>query len=76
MKITVTANLIHQFLPEFSIEAIEAICNYFEEYTPDVAPMLGDIRYEFCEVEPDCFDEEDEEFLIAELSNGNRVYAR
>lgn len=73
MKITITAIMLCDLLGgKFTLEACEALCDWFEDTaTNDFAPAIGDIACSFSEMPADWADEEDEENIIARLSNGN-----
>lgn len=73
MKITITAIMLCDLLGgKFTLEACEALCDWFEEMADDsFAPAIGDIACSYSEIRAVDVDEEDEENIIARLSNGN-----
>ena len=77
MKITITAIMLCDLLGgKFTLEACEALCNWFEETTDNsFAPAIGDIACSYSEMPADYMDEEDEERIIARLNNGNVLVA-
>lgn len=77
MKITITAIMLCDLLGgKFTLEACEALCDWFEDVADNsFAPAIGDIACSFSEMPADWADEEDEENIIARLSNGNVLVA-
>lgn len=75
MKITITANMLCDLLGgKFTLEACEALCNYFEDIADrDFAPAIGDIACSYGELDASWL--EGDEYVIAELDNGNVVIA-
>lgn len=74
MKITITAHMLCELCGgKFTLEACEAICDWFDGL-PD-APAIGDICVSYAETKADNIDEDDEERIIAYLDNGNVVLA-
>ena len=77
MKITITAHMLCELCGgKFTLEACEALCNWFEEMWCDFpAPAIGDICVSYSEIDADAIDEDDEEKVIAHLNNGNVLLA-
>lgn len=77
MKITITAHMLCELCGgKFTLEACEALCDWFEEITDrDFAPAIGDICVSYSETNADAIDEDDEEKIIAHLDNGNVLLA-
>lgn len=79
MKITVTATMLCDLCGgKFTEEAMEAICDFYTDCAPDIAPSVGDICISFCEISAEDYTAdygEDEDNLIARLDNGNVVVA-
>ena len=74
MKITITAMMLCDLCGgKFTLEACEALCNYFEEHAPDAAPHIGDIACSYSEVSADWV--EDDDRVITMLDNGNALIA-
>lgn len=55
----------------FTLDACEAICNYFDECGCYEIMMVGDICISFAEIPAEWTDEYDEDTLVATLDNGN-----
>lgn len=72
MKIMITPMMLCDMLGgKFTLEACEAICEYYEEFCGDMrAPAIGDIMCLYAEVKTE--DIEDET-VMATLKNGNSV---
>ena len=71
MKITITpSTLCNLCNGHFSLEACEAICNYFEECGDDFAPSIGDICVSFAEIPASWDDEWNDDNTVAFLDNG------
>ena len=77
MKITITAHMLCELCGgKFTLEACEALCNWFEEIDDrDFAPAIGDICVSYSEIQADAIDEDDEEKIITHLDNGNVLLA-
>ena len=77
MKITITAMMLCDLCGgKFTLEACEALCNWFEETADyDFAPHIGDICVSYTEIGADDIEEDDEERIIARLDNGNVLMA-
>lgn len=77
MKISVTPLTLCTLLaPCFTLEAVEALCNYFEDVGDDTfAPMLDNIWASYSEQPAEYADEYEEENIIAWLKNGNILVA-
>ena len=76
MKITITAPMLCELTGgKFTLEACEAICEYYEEFASETAPAIGDIMCCFAEMAVEDM-EEDDDCVIAVLSNGNVVCER
>ena len=77
MKITITAHMLCELCEgKFTLEACEALCDWFEEMCDDsFAPAIGDICVSYSEVDAEAIDEDDEEKIIAHLDNGNVLLA-
>lgn len=77
MKITITAQtLCYLCEGTFTLEACEALCNWFEEIADrDFAPTIGDICISYSEIPAEDLEEDDEERIIAHLDNGNVLLA-
>lgn len=77
MKITITAHILCELCGgKFTLEACEALCDWFEEVTDrDFAPAIGDICVSYSEVNANAIDEDDEDKIIAHLDNGNVLLA-
>ena len=75
MKITITAIMLCDLLGgKFTLEACEALCNYFEDIaTNDSAPAIGDIACSYSEIRADWVEDDDD--VIARLDNGNVLIA-
>lgn len=79
MKITITAHMLCDLCGgKFTLEACEALCDWFEDVCCDdsFAPAIGDICVSYVEIDADSIDEDDEEYIIAHLDNGNVLLAR
>lgn len=76
MKITITAIMLCDLLGgKFTLEACEALCDYFEDIaTNDFAPAIGDIACSYSETPADDVDD-DYDYIIARLNNGNVLVA-
>lgn len=72
MKIMITPMMLCDLCGgKFTLEACEAICEYYEEFCGDMqAPAIGDIMCLYGEVKTE--DIEDET-IMATLKNGNSV---
>lgn len=70
--IKMTAATLSQFLPRFSMEALEALADYLEEAAPNEAFYIGDLDINFAEIPAGFADDEE---IIAELENGNVLIA-
>lgn len=77
MKITITAIMLCDLCGgKFTLEACEALCDRFEDTADSsFAPAIGDIICSYSEMSADDIDEDDEENIIAWLSNGNVLMA-
>ena len=77
MKNTITSMMLCELCGgKFTLEACEALCNWFEEIADrDFAPAIGDICISYSEISADAIDEDDEERVIAPLDNGNVLLA-
>lgn len=73
MKITITPMMLCCLCGgKFTLEACEALCDWFEENTgSDFAPAIGDICLSYNELSADWVEEDDEEKIVAHLDNGN-----
>lgn len=73
MRITITAIMLCDLLGgKFTLEACEALCDWYEDVEDNsYAPAIGDLACSFSEIRAEDADEEDEENIIARLSNGN-----
>lgn len=78
MKITITPEMLCELCsPTFTLEACEALCEWFEETAgADFAPHIGDICISYAELEAEDLDEDDEEKVVARLENDNVLIAR
>lgn len=76
MKITITAHMLCELCGgKFTLEACEALCDWFEQIADSSAPAIGDICVSYSEIDADAIDEDDEEKVIAYLDNGNVLLA-
>lgn len=77
MKITITSMMLCELCGgKFTCEACEALCDWFEQTADrDFAPAIGDICVSYSELRAEDIDEDDEERVIAHLSNGNVLLA-
>lgn len=78
MKITITAHMLCDLCGgKFTLEACEALCNWFEETAGrDFAPAIGDICVSYSELDASWLEDDDEERIIARLDNGNVLIAQ
>lgn len=76
MTIKITAAMLCDLCGgKFTLEACEAIENYFEECGCNEAVYIGDICVSFGEIPQEWEDDYDEDNLIAVLDNGNVLIA-
>lgn len=79
MTITITPEILCALcIGRFSLEACEAICNYFDECGENACPYIAEICLGFAEISAEDFASEygeDEEYLIETLENGNVLIA-
>ena len=78
MKIMITPMMLCTMLGDrYSLEACEAICEYYELWgDDDDVPHIGDVAISFAEVEEKDLDEDDEIRIVKRLSKGRVLVSR
>lgn len=78
MKITITPTMLCTMLGgRYSLEACEAICEYYELWgDDDNVPCIGDVAIAFAELEEKDLDEDDEINIVKRLSKGRVLVSR
>lgn len=78
MKIMITPMMLCDLLGgRYSLEACEAICEYYELWGDDEnVPYIGDVAISFAELEEKDLDEDDESRVVQRLSKGRVLVSR